>query len=61
LEGKKLIIKIKTSTEAVFVEIRDKLFNEAKADLSKIKSTIAKGAAKAKEMFNRIFNKKDNG
>ena len=60
MEGKTLITRIKTSTEAVFVQIRDKLFSEAKADLSKLKTTIAKGAAKAKEMFNRIFNKKDN-
>lgn len=58
-EGQKLIQKIKTSTEATFVAIRDKLFSEAKADLSKLKDQIKKGAAKAKEMFNRIFNKND--
>lgn len=59
-EGQKLIQKIRTSTEATFVQIRDKLFTEAKADLSMLKTQIKRGAAKAKEMFNRIFNKKDN-
>lgn len=56
-EGQKLIQKIKTSTEATFVQIRDKIFSEAKADLSKLKTQIQRGAARAKEIFNRIFNK----
>ena len=59
-EGQKLIEKIRNSTEAIFVEIRDKIFSEAKADLSILKKQIKKGAAKAKEIFNRIFHKNDN-
>jgi hypothetical protein len=36
-EGQKLIEKIRNSTEPIFVEIRDKIFSEAKADLSILK------------------------